>query len=75
MVPLPAGIAPADKVTAVSPDEGSGANVPPIQVVLAFGVAAIVTPAGKVSVSGAVKVAALRLELDSVIVRVEVETP
>src|SRR3972149_1947896 len=43
----------------------------PLQGVRAFGVAAIVTPRGKVSVSGAVKVATLMFGLDSVRVRVD----
>jgi hypothetical protein len=45
-------------------------NTPP-QVVLAFGTAAINKPAGKLSVNGAVKVAALRFGLVSVIVSVD----
>lgn len=44
--------------------------VPP-QVVPAFGAVAIVTPVGKMSMSGAVKVATLVLGLDSVMVRVD----
>jgi hypothetical protein len=63
-------IAPADKVTAVSPDAGRGVNTPPIQVVLALGVAAITTPSGRVSVSGAIRLAELLLGLHSVMVRV-----
>lgn len=47
------------------------APVPP-QVVLAFGTAAITTLVGKVSISAAVNVAALRFGLDNVIVSVEV---
>lgn len=71
MPPLLAGIDwVAGKVTVEPPAIAETAPVP-LQVVLAFGVGAIVTPAGKVSMNGALKVAALVLGLDSVMVRVE----
>jgi hypothetical protein len=55
-VQLPtAGIVlPAGKVTVEAPATATGAPTP--QVVLTLGVAAITTPLGKVSTSGAVKV-------------------
>jgi hypothetical protein len=71
MLPILAGIVvPDDKVTLVPPAVAFA--VPPRQVVLLFGMGAIITPAGKVSMSGAVKVATLVFGLDSVIVRVEI---
>ena len=71
MAPLPAGIdRVVGKVTVEPPAIAATAPVP-LQVVLAFGVAAIVIPTGKASVSGAVKVATLMLGLDSVMVRVD----
>jgi hypothetical protein len=60
---------PASRVTAAAP--ASGAKVPP-QVLLAPGVLATTTPIGSVSVNGAVMLAAVPLELVSVMVRVEV---
>ena len=58
------------KVTVVPPAIAATAPVP-LHVVPAFGTGAITNPVGNVSVSGAVKVAALMFGLDSVIVRVE----
>ena len=49
---LPPGIVPPVKVTV---DPPAVAVTAPPQVVLAFGVAAIITPVGKVSTSGAVR--------------------
>ncbi len=69
MVELPAGIErPAGKVTVMA----LVVTAPlPVQVVLAFGVGAITTPLGKVSMSAALKVATLAFGLASVMVRVE----
>lgn len=69
VMPVPAGIAPPVKVTVVPP--GVAVTTPP-QVETALGVAAITTPGGKVSVSGAVKVATRVFGLDKVIVSVEI---
>jgi len=69
MQKLAAGIVlPDDRVTFEPP--GVAETVPP-QVVLGFGVGAIVRLVGKMSMNGAVKVATLVLGLDSVMVRVE----
>ena len=73
---VPAGIVEfVDKLTVVPPGVAltTPPPLPPLpQVVLAFGVGAITSPVGKVSMSGAVKVATLRFGLDSVMVRGEV---
>ena len=72
MAPLTAGmVRPVANVT-VEPPAVAETAPPPPHVVAAFGVAAITTPAGNVSVSGAVKVATVASGLDSVIVRTEV---
>jgi hypothetical protein len=63
---------PAGKVTVEPPATATGTPPPP-QVVLTFGVAAITTPLGKVSTSGAVRVAPATLGLLKV--TVSVETP
>lgn len=69
VMPIAAGIVlPDDRVTFGPPAVAE--TVPP-HVVPAFGVGAIFTPVGKMSMSGAVKVATLVLGLDSVIVRVD----
>ena len=62
---------PAGKVTVAPPATATGAPAP-VQVVAAFGVAAITTPPGKVSISGAVRVASARLGLLKVMVSVEI---
>lgn len=67
MLLVPAGIEPV-KVTVFPPAEA----VMPPQVELAFGVDAITIPVGKVSMSGALKVARLVFGLDSVMVRVDI---
>lgn len=61
---------PAGKVTLVPPGVAKGAPTPP-QVVLTLGNAAIKTPAGRLSVSGAVNVLSTVLVLLSVTVNVE----
>ena len=63
-----AGIEPPVKVTVEPP--AVAVSAPP-QVVLALGVAAITTPLGKVSMSGAVRLAAVASALLKVMVRVE----
>jgi hypothetical protein len=65
---LAAGIVPPVKVT-VLPPAGAVTVLP--QVVLAFGVAAITMPLGKLSVSEVMVSAVSTLELDSVMVRVD----
>ena len=71
MSTLPPGIVrPVGKVTAEPPGIAVGTPAPP-QVVATFGVPAITKPAGKLSVNGAVRVAAAKLVLVKVIVRVE----
>jgi len=69
---VPCGItAKVARLTVVVP--ASAVTMPPAQVVLAFGVAAITMPAGKLSVSGEVILSGVStLELDSVMVRVDV---
>jgi hypothetical protein len=68
--PLPAGIERGTfSVTLFAVIDTAPA---PLQVLAAFGTAAIVTPAGKVSVSAAERLAADVLALVSVIVRVDV---
>jgi hypothetical protein len=71
-VQLPrAGIVrPAGKVTVEAPATATGAPMPP-QVVLTLGVAAITTPLGKVSTSGAVRVETVSSGLLRVMVSVE----
>ena len=64
----PPGMVPPVNENARPP---AGAASTPPQVVLAFGVAAITNPAGKVSVSGAVRVAGVALGLIRVMVLVE----
>ena len=71
-LPLAGIVRPAGKVTVDPPALATGAPTPP-QVVLALGVAATTTPAGKVSVSGAVSVATATPGLFKV--TVSVETP
>ncbi len=60
----------AGKVTVEPPAIAKTSALPP-QVEPAFGVVAITMPLGKLSMSGAVKVAALGFGLDSVVVRVD----
>jgi hypothetical protein len=70
-VTLPPGIVrPIGKVTEEPPAIAVGTPAPP-QVVATFGVPAITKPTGKLSVNGAVRVAAAELVLAKVIVRVE----
>ena len=64
------GIVPPVKVTVLPP--AGAVTAPPLQVVLAFGVAAISKPLGKLSVSEVMVSAVSTLELDSVMVRVDV---
>ena len=71
-LPLAGIVRPAGSVTLDPPGVANGAPVPP-QVVLTLGTAAIVTPAGKLSISGAVSVLGAAWGL--VIVMVRVETP
>ena len=68
-LPLAGIVRPAGKVTVVPPGAAAGAPTPP-QVVLTFGVAAISSPLGKVSVSGAVRMAGAGLGLLKVMVSV-----
>src|SRR5471030_53686 len=63
---------PAGKVTVELPATATGTPAPP-HVLPTFGVAAITTPPGKVSMSGAVRVATAALALLKV--TVSVETP
>src|SRR6185436_11043553 len=60
---------PAGNVTVEPPATATGAPTPP-HVVLTFGVAAITTPLGKASMSGAVRMATTTLELLRVMVSV-----
>ena len=71
-LPLAGIVRPAGSVTLDPPGVANGAPVPP-QVVLTLGKAAIVTPTGKLSISGAVSVVGTASEL--LIVMVRVETP
>ena len=64
----PPGIVPPVKENALPP---AGAARTPPQVVLAFGVAAINSPAGKLSTSGAVRAAGVALGFSKVMVLVE----
>ena len=67
---VPTGIVEfVDKLTVFPP--AVALTTPPPQVVVAFGVGAITTPAGNVSVSGALRVARLPAALVKVMVRVE----
>jgi len=71
VLPIAAGIVlPDDKVKFGPPAVAETVAAPP-QVVPAFGAVAIVIPVGKVSMSGAVKVATLVFGLESVMVRVD----
>jgi len=68
---VPPGIVrPAGNVTVVPPAAATSAPAPP-QVVMAFGVGAITTLAGRVSIKGAVRVAAPTLSLLNVIVSLD----
>src|SRR5258707_713144 len=71
VAPLPAGIDRVVGNVSVEPPAVAPTTPVPLQVVLVFGVAAIVTPRGNVSVRGALKVATLVFRLDRVMVRVE----
>ena len=69
-LPFAGIVRPAGSVTLDPPGVANGAPVPP-QVVLTLGTAAIVTPTGKLSISGAVSVLGIGSELLNVMVRVE----
>jgi hypothetical protein len=66
----PGIVLPADNVTELPP--AAAVTKPPPQVVLAFGLAAMTTPAGNVSTSAEVSVAAPALVFVKVMVRVEI---